>query len=158
MKTRQADNLEALAVHLAAGGKLAKFASAMKLPIRTAQRWASSPALRTRVREIRREATDGAVGRLSAAAEEAVDTIESLSKSARSEATKLAAARAILTHGTEMRTAQDNEERFAAIEARLAELAHEPEPTATRERIRLSEPKDTMGNRHDSLPTRPRTR
>jgi len=107
---------EAAAVALASGCSLQKTAARTGVGETTLKRWlAEQPALRRRVRELRRELTDQAAGRLAEAMTVAADTLRELCVSGKSEAIRLKAADSLLAHGTGINT-------LAELQADVAEL------------------------------------
>jgi hypothetical protein len=127
VKRHNADNIEALALHLALGGKAAAYAREKGIPARTVHRWAADPQLRARVREIRGDATDQAVGLLCAASRFSVGTLINLAREGKSEGVRLAAARTVLTLLMELRQFHEEDARILNIEKELAALAAEKE-------------------------------
>lgn len=118
----QSDHQEALAIHIAAGGKVSGFANDRAIPLRTVQRWATEPRLIERVNELRHIATDEAVGLLSQSSRAAVLTLRQLTLAGDSHGVRLSAARTILSLLIELRTYHENEARLRAIEAKFAIL------------------------------------
>ena len=104
-----------LAAALAAGKSCAEWASAHKVPERTAQRWANDPEVRAEVETYRRGNLDQAVSRMSQRAVWATDQIAELAEKARSESVRLAALRSMLS---DMMAVAD----FAGLEERIAKL------------------------------------
>ncbi len=84
-----------LAVAVAQGVSLKKWAEANNVPKSTAYRWAEEPEVKACAADIRRRALDRAVGQLSRHVNRAAVGIVKLADSARSESVKLSALRAI---------------------------------------------------------------
>jgi len=84
----------------------------------TLARWMRDPTFAAAVREARRRALEQALGALSAATAEAVETLRVL-LGAEGEAVRVRAAVAILDHALRGAETQDLEERIAALEAAL---------------------------------------
>ncbi len=104
-----------LAVAMAQGFSVKKWARANQVPERTAYRWAKEPKVRTAVEGWRRRALDRAVGRMAKRATWAADQIADLGATAESESVKLAALRSVLSDM--MKVAQ-----FSVLEARMVEV------------------------------------
>ncbi|MGP0065036.1 MAG: hypothetical protein ACLQGP_15745 [Isosphaeraceae bacterium] len=104
-----------LAIHVAAGGKIAPWCREHAIGIRTGYRWSKDPKFLTKVEAHRRRATDRAIGLLAHHAAVAVEGLVRLAKSAKSEPVKLAAQRGVLA---ELRDMEDH----ASLSRRLAEL------------------------------------
>jgi hypothetical protein len=112
---------EAVALLLAAGKSVAEAASECGAGKRTVMEWLSScPAMRRRVAEVRAELSAQALGKLSAAATKAAETLAELLADD-SGRTRLGAARAIIDGVLKMREQQDLADRLDAIEQRLAQ-------------------------------------
>jgi hypothetical protein len=104
-----------LAVAIAEGVSVGKWASSNEVPERTAYHWAALPEVRAEVESIRRRALDEAVGRLAKHATWAVDGIVDLGDNAASESVKLSAFRAVLSDFIAV-------SNFAGLESRVAKL------------------------------------
>jgi hypothetical protein len=109
------DRKTQLALALAQGTSLTKWAEANDVPRSTAYRWADEPEVKSRANAIRRRAVDRAVGLLSRRINWATLGIVKLAGTAASEAVKLSALRAICS---EMITVS----RFGQLEDRVTEL------------------------------------
>jgi len=83
-----------LAVAVAAGQSLAKWARAHEIGVRTAQTWARDPDFRAQVAELRARLLDRAIGVLARRVAANAAEINRLASGAESEAVRLAAARA----------------------------------------------------------------
>jgi sulfite exporter TauE/SafE len=94
-------------------------AKAAGVGLSTLVRWLKDPAFAAAVREARRRTLEQALGALSAAAAEAVETLRGM-LGAQSEAVRVRAAVAILEHAMRGAEVTDLEERIAALEAALA--------------------------------------
>lgn len=86
----------AFALAVASGHSFREAATMTGTPWGTARRWARSEKFRAAVNGYRERAVSAALGKLSAAAVEAVDTLRDLCANGEAEATQLGAARAIL--------------------------------------------------------------
>ncbi len=104
-----------LAVAVAEGTAIAKWAASHEVPERTAYRWAAEPEVRSEIESIRRRALDEAIGRLARRATWAVDGIVELGESADSESVRLSALRAVMSDFITV-------SNFAGLELRVAEL------------------------------------
>jgi hypothetical protein len=116
MSQRNNQNQKAdLALALATGGTVKAWADAKGVAERTARTWSHSPEVVRQVQEIRREAVDRAVGKLSEGATVAAEKIARLVQEAGSESVQLSAARAVLADLMSV-------SNYAALEQRLVEL------------------------------------
>jgi transposase-like protein len=106
---------EAVALAMASGLSLQDTARQAGVGETTVKRWLRGPALVQRIRELRRELTDRAAGRLADAMTTAVNTLVDLCVNGETETTRLKAADSLLTHGPQLNG-------LAELEARLAEL------------------------------------
>ena len=104
-----------LAVAIAEGMAIAKWASSNEVPERTAYRWAAEPEVRSEIQSIRRRALDEAIGRMAQRATWAVDGIVELGENAASESVRLSARRAVMSDFIKV-------SNFAGIEVRVAAL------------------------------------
>jgi len=104
-----------LALAVAHGASVAKWAEANNVARSTAYRWADEPEVKACVNAIRRRGLDRAVGQFSRRVTWAARGIVQLADTASSESVKLAALRAIYS---EMITAS----RFGGLEDRVTEL------------------------------------
>ncbi len=86
-----------LAVAIAEGTPVAKWASRNGVPERTAYRGGAEPEVRAEVESIRRRAFDEAIGRMASRTTWAVDGIVNLGDTASSDSIKLSALRAVLS-------------------------------------------------------------
>lgn len=94
-------------------------AAAAGIGLSTLTRWLQDPAFAAAVREARRRTLEQALGTLSAATAEAVETLRAC-LGAEGEAVRVRAAVAILEHALRGGEVSDLEERIAALEAALA--------------------------------------
>jgi hypothetical protein len=118
-RPEKAELLAKLVRHVAAGGKILAFCRRHEVASRTAYRWSKTPRFQARVEELRRRASDRAIGLLAKHATTAVEGMAKLAKSAESEPTKLSAQRGILAELRDMTGFTTLERRMAAIEERL---------------------------------------
>jgi hypothetical protein len=116
MADRGRRNPDALALALAGGATVRDAARSAGMAERTAYRLWADPTFRRRVSQLRGEMTIRAVGRLTDAMSEAVDTLRAL-LSCESLGVRLGAARSVLQLGVELREASELEDRIAALEA-----------------------------------------
>jgi|SRR5579883_426325 len=110
---------EPLVLALASGATVETAALQCHVSERTVYRRLDDPAFRTRVQEAQGEMVKRSAGMLTAAASESVQTLLSLQKDSMPPAVRLAAARAILAIGIQVRELVDVETRIAALEATL---------------------------------------
>jgi L-amino acid N-acyltransferase YncA len=113
-----------LAVALAEGTSVAKWASSNEVPERTAYRWAAEPEVRSEVETIRRRALDEAIGRMAKRATWAVDGIVDLGENAASESVRLAALRAVMSDFIKVSKSAGIELRVAALEEQSSARTH----------------------------------
>jgi len=104
-----------LAVAIAEGTAVEKWASSNEVPERTAYHWAAQPEVRAEVESIRRRALDEAIGRLAKRATWAVDGIVELGGNAASESVRLSALRAVMSDFIAV-------SNFSGLERRVTEL------------------------------------
>jgi transposase-like protein len=111
---------EALALALASGATLQEAAGRHGVGLSTAKGWlADNPALRERVRELRRELTERAAGVLAEGMTEAAQALRRLLRS-KSEAVQLKAAEALLAHGREQNSLADLQAEVDELRAATA--------------------------------------
>ncbi len=124
-----------LALAMAEGTAVARWAETNGIPERTAYRWARSPEVAEQVEAIRRESLDRAVNRLSRQASDAAEEIARLAREAGSESVRLQAARAVLSELMAVSGFAALEWRMAKIERRLHEgssaAVADPRPAMT---------------------------
>ncbi len=104
-----------LAVAIAHGTSIEKWASSNGVPKSTAYRWAARPEVRAEVESIRRRALDKAIGRLATRAAWAVEKIVELGGNAASESVRLSALRAVMSDFIAV-------SNFAGLEGRVTKL------------------------------------
>jgi hypothetical protein len=109
-----------LALAVANGKAIAKWAREHKVGVRTAHTWAKEADFRAKVAELRRRLLDRAIGVLARRAAANAAQINKLASSAESEAVRLAAARAGIT---DLMGAS----QFAQVRAEVEELKQELE-------------------------------
>ena len=93
---RNRNLVEALALHMAAGGSVAKFAEKESISKRTCYGWTKEPTFKDRVTHYRARITDAIIGQLAREGKSAVKRIGTLARKADNEGVRLAANRAIL--------------------------------------------------------------
>ena len=107
---------ESAALALASGRTLEVASRESGAGVTTIKTWqTTAPAFKQRVRDLRRELTDRAAGRVADAMTAAVNTLVELCLNGKTETTRLKAADSLLTHGPQLNG-------LAELEARLAEL------------------------------------
>src|SRR5947209_6184850 len=116
MAASKESRLERLALAVALGEPVTKAAERLDIPVRSAMRYASESSFKARVDELRRATVDEAVGRLSNAATEAVDTLRSLLAVGNPPSVRCMAARSILEKLIDVQTHAELNERVAALE------------------------------------------
>jgi len=107
---------EPMAIAVAAGSSIKAAAEAVRCSTQTAYNISATSEFRSRVSEIRSELTTAAVGRLTAAASEAVDTLRSLLDAANEPSVRLNAAKAILANLGPISEHGELRQRIDAIE------------------------------------------
>jgi hypothetical protein len=110
-----------LALAVAQGTAISKWARANQVPRRTAYRWSSDPYVRSTCDSIRRRSLDRAIGLMAMRATWAVGEIAKLAQSAESESVKLSALRSILADMMKVTQFNSLEERVAQFEELLRE-------------------------------------
>ena len=110
-----------------AGNTVAGAAKLIGVPLRTARRWSRDPRFRLAVEEGRSRALDAAIGRLTAGATGAVDALIELAKAADSDATRVSAAKAILSQLPMLAEFHTLAERVRVLEER-AKRTEESQP------------------------------
>jgi len=118
--------IEALALAVATGSTVRGWAKAHCTPERTAYEWASKPAFKARVGELRAELVNRALGRLARSAGAAVAALARIidPKSVATDAARVSAARAILSALVEIQTHAELNDRLTALEQRIAGVDH----------------------------------
>ncbi len=107
-----------LSIALASGKSLRDAAALAGVNERTAARRLDDPVYRSAISSLRGQMTSEATGRIVVAMTEAADTLREL-LAAKSEAVRLAAARAILELAGSLRAGTEVEERLLRLEASL---------------------------------------
>src|SRR5262249_54418594 len=111
-----------LALAVASGQSVAAWARAREVPERTAYSWAATSAFKATVERYRIRFVDRAIGRLARRATQAVEEIVTLSQTAKSEAVKLAAARAVLSELAGVTSHAAMQHQLAELRERIASL------------------------------------
>lgn len=109
---------EALILALASGVTVEAAARQAGVSERTAHRRMKDPSFRQRIHQVRAEMVGQGAGRLTAAAMNAIDTLQGL-LAAESESVRLGAATKIIELGSKLREGAEMEERIAALEQAL---------------------------------------
>ena len=112
-----------LAIAIANGVKVSKWASENQVPHRTAYRWANDPKVRAKVDRCRHRALDRAIGQMASNVNSAAEGINSLAKNAVSESVKLAALRTIFSNMMAVTEFADLQVRMTQLEEQLDERA-----------------------------------
>ncbi len=107
-----------LALAVASGESVRHAAARLGIAHRTAKRWAAGERFKARVQTLRAEFIDSALGRLTVLASGAVGVMGKLMAEADSDATRLAAAKAIIDKLPIMSEYFDLSERVKALEQR----------------------------------------
>lgn len=110
-----------LILALACGASPESAAQKTGLSLRTVYRRLKDPAFQQQVSEVRSDMVRRSAGLLTAAGLSAIKTFTLLLESAKSEAVRLGAARAVIELGQKLRDTTDFEERLAAVERHQAE-------------------------------------
>jgi hypothetical protein len=108
-----------LALAIAQGVSVAKWARTNGVPRRTAFQWAKDPEVRKVVQGCRRRVIDQAVGQMTKLSTRAVHTIGWLSEEGDSHAIRLKASRAVLSDMIKVSKFSGLEERMTEIEDKL---------------------------------------
>lgn len=109
--------LEQLAIEVASGQSVRDAAKTLSIPEGTAYKLSASIEFRTRLNELRSEAFQAALSKLSAVASEAVDTLREMLDATQRPADRINAAKAILANVAPLSDHVDLRERIAALEA-----------------------------------------
>jgi transposase len=120
--------IEALALAVATGTPVKEWAAAAGVPERTAYRWSETARFKARVVELRQQAIDQTLGRLTDAATQATDTLRALLADGTPATVRLGAARAILASLIEIQTHAELNERVRALEESVHASARPPYP------------------------------
>lgn len=110
-----------LILALACGASPESAAQKTGLSLRTVYRRLKDPSFQQQVSEVRADMVRRSAGLLTAAGLSAIKTFTLLLESAKSEAVRLGAARAVIELGQKLRDTTDFEERLAALERQQAE-------------------------------------
>jgi hypothetical protein len=111
--------IDELALEIAAGGSVRKWAADNGIPERTCYGWSGSAGFKELVQSHRRKMTDQVIGQLTGKASKAVRTLERLMESGTGESVRLGAARAILSELVAIGNWADLEKRFCELEKRV---------------------------------------
>jgi len=120
-------NKTELAIAIAQGNSLRKWARSNGVPERTAYRWASTPEVRRLVESHRRRIRDRAIGRLNRRMIWASDRIAQLANGAESESVQLRALRAIFSEEMSVSKFSNLEFRMSKIEEDLRDRTGNPD-------------------------------
>ena len=112
-------NKFSLAVALARGSSIRRWARANNVPRETARRWAHEPDVRLTVESLRRRAIDRAVGMLAGRSSWAAGGICKLARGAESESVRLRAIKSVLSDMIAVSKYSGLEERMAGLEAHV---------------------------------------
>ena len=112
-------NKFSLAVALARGSSIRRWARANNVPRETARRWAHEPDVRLMVETLRRRAIDRAVGVLAGRSSWAAGRICKLAGDAESESVQLGALKSVLSDVIAVSKYSGLEERLAGLEAHV---------------------------------------
>ena len=112
--------LEPLAVLVAGGSSIKAAAGVVNCSEQTAYNLSSTPEFKSRVSEIRTQLTTEAVGKLTSAATEAVDTLRSLLNATNEPSVRLNAAKAILASLGPISEANELRARIDSIEGQAS--------------------------------------
>jgi hypothetical protein len=110
-----------LAVSIARGVSIARWAKDNQVPARTAYRWSVDPEVKTRVERCRRRALDRAIGHMSHKVNWAARGITALAQDAVSEPVKLAALKTIISSMMAVTEFAELKDRMAELEELLDE-------------------------------------
>ena len=129
MKRSNENRREAAALALATGRTQAEAAEAGHVSEKTIFNWLTEEPFRVRVSQLRGELVGRTLGKLIDGMTEAADALRGL-LSARNEAIRLGAAKAMIELGVKLREGTEIEERLAALERSTAQaLARQGQPT-----------------------------
>jgi hypothetical protein len=110
-----------LAVSIAKGVSIVRWAKDNKVPVRTAYRWASDPEVKATVERCRRRALDRAIGHMSHKVDWAARGITALAENAVSEPVKLAAFKTIISDMMAVSEFAELKDRMTQLEEQLNE-------------------------------------
>jgi hypothetical protein len=121
-------NKFSLAVALARGSSIRRWARANNVPRETARRWAHEPDVRLMIETVRRRAIDRAVGELAGRSSWAAGRICKLARAAESESVQLGALKSILSDMIAVSNYSGLEERLDGLEAHVRAQAGQGKP------------------------------
>ena len=110
-----------LAIAIASGTSVTKWAKLNNVPLRTAYRWARDPDVRDKVDKCRRHALDRAIGTFSRRVNWAARGITKLADAATSESVRLAAFRTIFSNMMSVSEFAELQDRMTQLEEQLDE-------------------------------------
>lgn len=110
---------DALVISVAAGVSISEWCRKGGVPRSTVDQWTSEPTFTADVEARRREMLVEAIGKFTAAVGEIAEGMIGLARGAESEATKLAAQRAVMGHLVELTEFAELKKRLDAVERRL---------------------------------------
>jgi hypothetical protein len=116
---------EDLALAVARGVPLVRWAKQQGIPERTARDWASKPEFKATVASVRRRIIDRTVGKLVASSTAAVTAMVRIMERSNNDYVKLTACRTILEQTLSWSSHHDLEQRLAALEEEVRERAEE---------------------------------
>jgi hypothetical protein len=116
-----------LAIAIARGKSIGKWAAEQSIPRRTAYNWASDRNVQAVAREWRRRAYEETIGLYAKHSTWALELVVALAAGATSESVRLAAARSLLTDAIKVNAFSDVQDRLAEIEE---EIDDEPSDAA----------------------------
>jgi hypothetical protein len=125
-------NKFSLAVALARGSSIRRWALTNNVPRETARRWAHEPDVRLTVESLRRRAIDRAVGVLAGRSSWAAGGICKLAKSAESESVQLRALKSVLSDMIAVSKYSGLEERMTGLEAHVRAQTGKSKPQIPR--------------------------
>lgn len=121
VETKHTHKFVALVAAVASGESINSAAARLKIAARTAFRWSSSDRFRDDVKDLQCRAIADATGRLTAESLRAVEALAELRDNGTSEATRLAAAKAILDRAVTFVEVTDLAVRVKELEKTAAE-------------------------------------
>lgn len=117
---------EDLAVHVARGGRVARWAKEKEIGERAAYRLYSKPGVQKRISEIRRDMTEAAVGIGAQFLDASMAVFAAQIRDAgTSETIKAAAANSLIANLVKLKAAGETEARLASLEAEVRQLKGE---------------------------------
>lgn len=116
---------------IASGSTQAEAGKAIDIPLRTVSRWMAGTKFRRLVNRLRDATIQAALSRLTSLAAKAVERIGVLIDAGATDAVKLKASEAILSHMLKVRESVDFEDRILELDKRIDEALHtNPTPLA----------------------------